>query len=142
MWVQMLEAADAPKLLPLLNAYKAEIGEEAPGGEQMERLGEAMAQGRIKFFVAEENGAFIGMCSVSPMFSTWNFESAAVFEDFYVAPIWRKKGVSRALVNEAFSWCDKAGVSSLWVGAADCDRAMYESLGFQVRLGTLLCRNA
>lgn len=87
MWVQMLDAADATKLLPLLNAYKAEIGEEAPGGEQMERLGEAMAQGRIKFFVAEENGAFVGMCSVSPMFPTWNFESAAVFEDFYVAPI-------------------------------------------------------
>ena len=142
MWVQMLDAACPPKLLPLLTAYKAEIGEEAPSCEQMARLGEAIAQRRIVFFVAEENGAFVGMCSVSPMFSTWNFESAAVFEDFYVAPAWRKQGVSRALVNEAFSWCDKAGVSSLWVGASDCDRAMYESLGFQVRLGTLLCRNA
>ena len=142
MWVQMLEAADAPKLLPLLNAYKAEIGEEAPSGEQMERLGEAIAQGCIVFFVAEENGAFVGMCSVSPMFSTWNFESAAVFEDFYVALAWRKQGVSRALVNEAFLWCGKAGVSSLWVGASDGDVSMYESLGFSVRLGTLLCRNA
>ena len=142
MWVQMLDAACLEKLLPLLSAYKAEIGEEAPSSEQMERLGEAIAKGRIVFFVAEEEGISIGMCSVSPMFSTWSFESAAVFEDFYVAPAWRKKGVSRALVNEAFSWCDKAGVSSLWVGSSDGDVSMYESLGFSVHLGTLLCRNA
>ena len=58
-----------------------------------------------------------------------------MFEDFYILPQYRHQGIARKLVQFART---ESGVQSLTVGCADCDKAMYQALGFSVLLGNLL----
>ena len=76
-----------------------------------------------------------GCCSITIGFSTFNYEQSGVFEDFYICPQYRHKGIARELIK--FSYID-SGVKSLMVGCADCDVEMYRALGFSIRLGNLL----
>ena len=130
-----LSAADMPGLETLQCAYKREIGEDAPSAEDFARLREAIEQGQIFFFGCLAEGELVACCSVSPTFSTFDYRRGGVFEDFYIVPAYRRRGIARKLVEFAVR---ESGVSSLTVGCADCDRDMYRALGFTVPLGNLL----
>ncbi len=124
------------QLKPLHAAYKAEIGEEAPSKDDMESLLSAIRRGDILFFGAlDDRGSLIGCCSVSCTYSTFNYQRSGVFEDFYILPAYRHRGLARELVSFAVV---SSGVKSLTVGCADCDAAMYGALGFRIPLGNLL----
>lgn len=138
MEVLPLAAADLWQLYRLENSYKAEIGEEPLTDGDKERLSQAVERGEITFLAARRRGRCVGLCSVSTLFSTYRCKTMAVFEDFYVEPAWRHKGTARLLAGAAQDWCRVRGVSSLWVGCAPCDGAMYRALGFRVPLGELL----
>ena len=116
-------------------AYKAEIGEERPSDADRERLKEAIKENRIRFYGAWDGDSLVGCCSVTIGFTTFNYAPGGVFEDFFICPNYRHKGIARELVRLARS---ESGVQSLTVGCADCDIKMYKSLGFSVRLGNLL----
>ena len=77
----------------------------------------------------------VACCSVSPTFSTFDYRRGGVFEDFYVAPAYRHRGIARKLAAFARQ---ESGVSTLTVGCADCDLDMYRALGFTIPLGNLL----
>lgn len=134
-----IEPSQIDALWELQKLYKAEIGEDEPDGEAKDRLAAAMAENAITFYGAWDGSELIGCCSVTVGFSTFNYQPSGVFEDFYVRPAYRHKGIARRLVRCAYR---ESGVSSLTVGCADCDLAMYESLGFTVRLGNLLAFEA
>ncbi len=116
-------------------AYKAEIGEEAPGEADRERLEAAIREDRIRFYGAWDGDVLVGCCSVTVGFSTFSYAASGVFEDFYIRPDCRHKGIARELVRLART---ESGIGSLTVGCADCDVEMYRALGFTVRLGNLL----
>ena len=115
--------------------YKAEIGEDIPKEEEKERLVSAMDGGQILFFGAWDEAELVGCCSVTPGFSTFNFQKSGVFEDFYIRPAYRHRHIARELVQYAYV---NSGVCSLTVGCADCDLPMYRALGFAIDLGNLL----
>ena len=71
-----------------------------------------------------------GMCSVARCFSTFACSDVGVFEDFYVEPELRGRGVARMLAQAAQEWCRANGVASLTVCSAPCDAEMYQALGF------------
>ena len=137
-----LKLDDINQLLPMMQKYKASIGEPPLSGTQFEKLQKAVSKGDIDFFVAQENGHLFGMCSVGIIFSTFTCNSMAVFEDFYITEEYRGKGIARGLTQYVFDEMKKLGVTSVWVGCADVDIAMYESLGFNIRLGNLLTWSA
>ena len=122
-------------LWELQKAYKAEIGEDMPTEQHLNRLKDAMGKNCILFYGAWDGTILIGCCSITIGFSTFNYASSGVFEDFYIRPEYRHKGIARELVKYARK---DSGVSSLTVGCADCDVKMYQSLGFLIRLGNLL----
>ena len=122
-------------LWELQKAYKAEIEEDMPSDQDLDRLKKAMEENQILFYGAWDGGTLLGCCSVTIGFSTFNYAPSGVFEDFYIRPEYRHKGIARELVRYAR---EKSGVRSLTVGCADCDVEMYESLGFAIRLGNLL----
>lgn len=122
-------------LQDLQNAYKREIGEEVPSDEDLARLRRAIACGEILFFGCADGGRLIGCCSVSPVFSTYDYGRSGVFEDFYILPEYRHRGIARELVRYAYR---ESGVSTMLVGSADCDRDMYAALGFGTELGRML----
>ena len=119
----------------LQRAYKFEIGEDAPSESDMEALAKAIAEERILFFGAWDGPVLTGCCSVTVGFSTFGYAPCGVFEDFYVRPAYRHRGIARELVKTAYR---ESGVLSMTVGCADCDVPMYRALGFTVRLGNLL----
>jgi len=130
-----LHGTDLDALVPLHIAYKDAIGEDAPSPEELEALKDAIGSGRILFFGCRENGMLIGCCSVSITFSTFCYAPCGVFEDFYILPAYRHKGVARALVRFAY---ENSGVASMTVGCAECDLLMYKALGFSVPIGNML----
>lgn len=134
---------DYQKILPshieqlwkLQTAYKDEIGENAPNEQDKGNLLSAMEKNQIVFFGAFDGAALIGCCSVTVGFSTFDYAPSGVFEDFYIRPEHRHRGIARQLVQYAYR---ESGVSSLTVGCADCDLEMYRSLGFRIPIGNLL----
>ena len=123
------------ELAALHIAYKAEIGEDAPTEAELMRLRDAIDTGRIRFFGCEDGGRIVGCCSVCVTFSTFNYAAAGVFEDFYILPEYRHRGIARALAAFAY---EKSGVNSMTVGCAECDAAMYRAIGFCMPLGKML----
>ena len=117
-----ITASEIDELWELQKAYKSEIYEDSPTDADRERLAVAIREGKI-------------CCSVTIGFSTFNYAESGVFEDFYILPQYRHQGIARKLVQFART---ESGVQSLTVGCADCDKAMYQALGFSVLLGNLL----
>lgn len=130
-----LGAKNIERLKPLHAAYKREIGEDTPTEEDFARLAGALAAGRIRFFGCVEGEALVGCCSIAPTFSTFCYDTAGVFEDFYILPERRHSGIARRLVDYAVK---RSSVRSLTVGCADCDVELYRALGFGIRLGNLM----
>ena len=132
---QLISVSQLDSLWEIQKLYKREIGEDEPESAGKDRLAEAIQTGRILFFGAFDHEVLIGCCSITVGFSTFNYRPSGVFEDFYILPEYRHKGIARQLVQFARQ---KSGVFSLTVGCADCDLPMYESLGFSIPLGNLL----
>ncbi len=125
---------DMDGLKALHIGYKQEIGEETPTDENFDSLSEAIKKGQIIFYGCADKGRLIACCSITPTYSTFNYQTGGVFEDFYIVPEYRHKGIARQLVRFAYQ---ESGVGSLTVGCADCDIKMYQSLGFTIQLGNL-----
>ncbi len=140
--VERLADPDGPELgwqwLKLENSFLAEIGEGPLTGEKKQRLAAAVREGRIAFFLALRGTRAVGMCSVSPCFSTFACGETGVFDDFYVEPPFRRQGAARLLARAAQGWCRERGMASLTVGCSAGDVGMYRALGFALELGAML----
>lgn len=137
-----VEVLSDPKALwALENQFLTEIGEKPLDKARQDRLETAMKDKQIIFFVAKRLNQPIGICSVSACFSTFACNISGVFDDFYVAPGFRRQGVARLLVSAAQGWCQAHGYASLTVGCSACDIPMYRSLGFETELGAMLAAN-
>lgn len=134
-----LTVSDMEALWALQTAYKREIGEDEPTAQDRERLQSAIEGEKILFYGAFDGASLIGCCSVTVGFSTFLYAPSGVFEDFYIRPAYRHKGIAKALVQFAR---EDSGVSTLTVGCADCDLDMYKALGFTIPLGNLLAFDA
>ena len=123
------------ELKNLQRAYKAEIGEEIPTENDFESLKNAIETEAIYFYGCVCEGKLVACCSVSKTYSTFCYGRAGVFEDFYIQPAYRHKGIARRLASYAY---EKSQVGSLSVGCADCDLDMYKAIGFRILLGNML----
>ena len=130
-----ISTSQIDQLWELQKAYKAEIGEDQPGKQDRSNLVTALEKEQIVFYGVWSESILIGCCSVTVGFSTFDYAASGVFEDFYIRPEYRHQGIARKLVQYAYQ---ESGVNSLTVGCADCDVAMYRSLGFGISLGNLL----
>ena len=139
--IRELEAGRFERILPLLNAYRREIGEKPLDKDGANRIREAIGNGRISFFVAEETGTPVGTCSLSTAFSTFaGGREMGVFEDFYVIPEKRKQGIAGMLAESVFGEATRRDCSSVIVGCCKADVPMYQHLGFTLILGHMLSR--
>ena len=134
--VEILADPEDWQLKKLENGFLKEIGEEPATEEKQEQLAQAIQDGKITFFVAKRGYRAVGMCSVAKCFSTFACTDIVVFDDFYIEPVFRKKGIARKLAQAAQDWCKENGLASLTVTCAPCDVGMYQALGFDFRLGT------
>ncbi len=138
--IEVLADPEDWQLKKLENGFLKEIGEEPLSEEQQAQLSQAVRDGEITFFFAKRGYRAVGMCSVVKHFSTFACTDTGVFEDFYVEPAFRKKGIARMLAQAAQNWSCEQGLSSLTVCCAPCDEQMYQSLGFDTPLGKNLAK--
>ena len=134
--VEILADPEDWQLKKLENGFLKEIGEQALTEEQQEQLQQAIRDGKITFFMAKRGYRAVGMCSVAKCFSTFSCADTGVFDDFYIEPVFRKKGIARMLTQAAQKWSKENGLASLTVTCAPCDERMYQSIGFDMQLGT------
>lgn len=134
--VEVLSDPEDWQLLKLENGFLLEIGEQPMTEEKQARLRQAIREGRITFLMAKRGYRSVGMCSISKCFSTFTCADTGVFDDFFIEPVFRRKGIARMLARAAQDWCQESGIASLTVCSAPCDEEMYRSLGFDTRLGT------
>lgn len=123
------------QLKKLENGFLREIGEDVLSEEKKRRLEQAVSDGKITYFLAKRGYRAVGMCSVAAVFSTFACGNVGIFEDFYIEPVFRGRGIARLLAEAAQKWCRENGVASLSVTCAPCDEQMYQALGFHVPLG-------
>ena len=128
------------ELLHLESGYLREIGEQPLTEEQQAQLFQAIQESRITFFLAKFEKQTVRICSVARHFSTFACTDTGVFEDFYVKPEFRKRGIARVLAQAAQNWSSEQGLSSLTDCCAPCDEQMYQSLGFDTQLGKTYAR--
>lgn len=130
-----IETERFEELKELQKAYKSAIGEDTPTEDSFKCLLRAIEREEIIFYgcVCEER--LVACCSISFTFSTFNYQKSGVFEDFYIRPEYRHKGIARKLVSYAYN---QSSVASLTVGCADCDVEMYKAIGFEIPLGNML----
>ena len=126
------------QLRDLEEAFLCEIREGPMDDSRMERLATAIQREKITFFLAEAEGMDVGICSVSPSFSTVSCGEVGIFDDFYVVPAYRHRGVARLLAEAAQKWCKANNLASLTVGCSPGDVGMYKALGFGEELGIML----
>lgn len=134
--VEVLSDPEDWQIKKLENGFKKDIGEEALTEEKQKQLQQAIKEGKITFFVAKRSYRAVGMCSVAKCYSTFSCSDTGVYEDFYIEPAFRGKGIARKLAQAAQTWCKNSGISSLTVCCAPCDEKMYQALGFDIGLGT------
>ena len=123
------------QLKSLQKDYKEAIGENVPSETQFESLRKAIEEDHIHFYGCICDELLVACCSICVTYSTFNYDKSGVFEDFYIKPEYRHKGIARKLVAYAF---EQSKVSSFTVGCADCDVEMYQAIGFQIPLGNML----
>lgn len=97
-----LDGSHMNQLWELQKAYKAEIGEEEPGEQERARLKTAIENVQITFYGAWAGTTLIGCCSITVGFLTFDYSQSGVFEDFYIQPQYRHKGIARQLVQYAY----------------------------------------
>ena len=134
--VEVLADPEDWQLGKLENGFLKEIGEEPATEEKQKQLVKAIRNGRITFFVAKRGCRAVGMCSVSKCFSTFACTDIGLFDDFYIEPVFRRKGIAKKLSQAAQQWSKENGLASLTVTCAPCDEGMYRALGFDSQLGS------
>ena len=130
-----IKAENFQDLVKLQKAYKEEIGECAPTDEELKSLQRAIENEQIQFYGCICDNSLIACCSICVLYSTFNYDKSGVFEDFYIQPEYRHRGIARKLVAYAY---EQSGVGFLTVGCADCDVKMYTAIGFQIPIGNML----
>lgn len=116
--VEILTDPEDWQLKKLENGFLKEIGEAPAAEDTQERLSWAIRDGKITFFLAKRGYRAVGMCSVATCFSTFSCSEIGIFEDFYIEPVFRNKGIARKLAQTAQAWCAENEIASLTVTCA------------------------
>ena len=99
----------------------------------MKFFGELLESSRGQFFVAESAGQLIASAAV---YKLANHRSAIILSQsayvctVYVKPQWRRRGIARALTQQAVAWARRNGCDVVRLRTSPMGRPVYESLGF------------
>jgi len=129
--VELVSEPDASGLFGILDRFLTAIGEAALDDRSSARLGKAMGEDKIFFYIARIEGSAVGVCSLTVGFSTYRASPFGVIDDFYIVPEMRKKGVARVIVEHVLSDAGQRGCRSVIIGCGNEEVAMYRHLGFK-----------
>jgi ribosomal protein S18 acetylase RimI-like enzyme len=144
--VRLCEPADAPRIVPLLQAQVAASGREAPDPDALEELVHALLVSQFSdFLLAEIGDRALGVLQINYRLSSWDVAPYAAIEDFYLAPELRGKGFGVRMLDYACARAAARGSRFVQAASRPEDRAaqrLYEELGFSATPQTIWRRDA
>lgn len=136
MTVRRASVLEIGSIVSLYAAFFREDGISTPEAAIRDNLGKMLEDSRACVFVAEENGALIGLSSGSLTFGV-EFGCVAELEDLYVVPAARGRGWASKLASAVLDWAVTEGASDVVLviaSEAERDQALtrfYGKLGFR-----------
>jgi GNAT superfamily N-acetyltransferase len=127
--------SDIPRLVELLGLLFSQEREFSPDPEKQREALEAILadRSRGRIFVAREGSEVVGMASLLYTVSTAEGGKAALFEDLFVDPKYRRKGVGAKLVSYVIQQARAEGVLRITLHTDlenDTALELYRKLGF------------
>ena len=132
--IRLCVPADAPRIVPLLQAQVAASGRNAPDPDALEELVHALLISQFSdFLVAEVGDRTLGVLQINYRLSSWDVAPYAAIEDFYLAPELRGKGFGARMLDYACARAEARGSRFVQAVSRPEDRAsqrLYEEFGF------------
>lgn len=118
--VQRAGVADAPRLAPIFDAYRAFYGKAGDVRAAEGFLSDRLGSGESVLFFAVRDGAGagsapIGFTQLFPSFSSVSLCRAWILNDLFVDTGARSLGAGRALMERAIAHCRETGAGQLWL---------------------------
>ena len=144
--IRLCETADAPQIVPLLQAQVAASGQQAPDPDALEELVHALLISQFSdFLLAEIGDRALGVLQINYRLSSWDVGPYAALEDFYLAPELRGKGFGARMLDYACARAEARGCLFVQAISRPEDRAaqrLYEEFGFSATPRTIWRRDA
>ena len=128
-------AADIDRLAPLFDAYRQFYGKRAARVPARRFVAERLRRGESVVFLAElgPERAAVGFVQLYPGFSSLSLGRTWVLNDLYVAPVARRHGVARRLMDAARRHAVQTGAVRIELATAKANRvarALYDALDY------------
>lgn len=135
---------DAPKLLPLVQAYRV-FYEQEPNAEREREFIEGHLRKRTSaIYLAEIDGRAAGFMQLFKTYSTVHLCASWILEDLFVDPACRHAGAGSALLSHALQHVRLDGAGGMFLETAHDNlaaQALYEKAGW-TREGRFIKYNA
>ena len=133
--VKRATAADSETIAPLFDAYRQFYQQAADLDGARAYLTERLEGGEsVVFFALLDDGTPAGFTQLYPIFSSTAMQRAWLLNDLFVAPVTRRAGVGRALLERAHAFAQETHAKELMLQTAVDNilaQRLYESLGWQ-----------
>lgn len=127
--------ADADVLGTLFDAYRRFYGRTGDLYAARRYIGERLAAGTTRFFIARNSSAVQGFAHLLPSFDTLAMRPMWILEDLFVESTARRSGVGAALLARAEEFARESGASRLTLSTAHTNlnaQRLYERRGWML----------
>ena len=129
---------DLGAIAPLFEAYCAFYEQDAAPEEAIAFVRDRLRVGDSVFFLAEVReprggNRGVGFVQLYPKWSSTTMRRDWILNDLFVEPGHRRRGVGRALMEEATAFCRRTGAANVSLKTQvgnEAAQALYESLGW------------
>jgi GNAT superfamily N-acetyltransferase len=127
--------ADIETVAPLFDAYRQFYQQQGDLDGARAYLAERLERGESVIFLALlEGGTAAGFTQLYPIFSSTTMQRAWLLNDLFVAPVARRAGVGRILLERVHTFAREMHAKELMLQTAVDNvpaQRLYESLGWQ-----------
>lgn len=133
--VRQATTADVDVIAPLFDAYRQFYRRDSDLDGAQAYLTERLERGEsIVFLALLDDGTPAGFTQLYPIFSSTSMQRVWLLNDLFVAPVARRAGVGRALLERAHAFGQETHAIRLMLQTAVDNlpaQRLYESLGWQ-----------
>jgi GNAT superfamily N-acetyltransferase len=131
--IRVSKKEDIEQLVILFDEYRQFYAQNSNIEKAKAFLQERMDKNESIIFVAENDNKLVGFIQLYPTFSSVSMMRDIIMNDLYVFPEYRRKGIGKALLETAKTFCKDQNCKGLWVETANDNpaRHLYERLGWE-----------